>query len=133
MERALRLSRSRVPAFVLAGGTFGVLFAHIVQWYESTISYALVVDGKPFNSPEAFVPIDFETLILYAAIGAVLGMLFLNGLPGFTIRSSGASRRTGHQRRVLPFRRVAGRDVRQDYDPELLAGLGGTEVQFLKV
>ena len=50
MERALRLPRSRVPAFVLAGGTFGVLFAHIVQWYESTISYPLVVDGKPFNS-----------------------------------------------------------------------------------
>ena len=133
MERALRLSRSRVPAFVLAGGTFGLLFAHIVQYYESTISYPLVVDGKPFNSAEAFVPIDFETMILYAAIGAVLGMLFLNGLPRFyhpVFRGRSFARATDDGF----FLSVESRDAMFDKGatPELLAELGGVEVQFLK-
>ena len=133
MERALRLSRSRVPAFVLAGGTFGVLFAHLVQWYESTISYRLVVDGKPFNSAEAFVPIDFETMILYAAIGAVLGMLFLNGLPRFyhpVFRGRTFTRASNDGF----FLSVESRDAVFDRGatPELLASLGGIEVEFLK-
>ena len=75
MERALRLSRSKVPAFVFAGGAIGVLFAQWVQYYQSAVAYPLVVDGKPLNSAEAFVPISFETMILYAAFAAVLGML----------------------------------------------------------
>jgi Ni/Fe-hydrogenase subunit HybB-like protein len=133
MERALRLPRSRVPAFVLAGGTFGVLFAHIVQWYESTISYPLVVDGKPLNSYEAFVPIDFETLILYAAIGAVVGMLFLNGLPRFyhpVFRGRTFTRASNDGF----FLSVESRDGIFDKEatPELLAELGGVDVQFLK-
>ncbi len=133
MERSLRLPRSRVPAFVLAGGTFGVLFAHIVQYYESTISYPLVVDGKPFNSPEAFVPIDFETMILYAAIGAVLGMLFLNGLPRFyhpVFRGRSFARASNDGF----FLSVESRDAMFDRGatPELLASLGGVEIQFLK-
>jgi hypothetical protein len=133
MERALRLSRSKVPAFVLGGGVFGLLFAHIVQVYESTISYPLVVDGKPFNSAEAFVPIDFETMVLYAAIGAVLGMLFLNGLPRFyhpVFRGRSFDRATDDGF----FVSVESRDALFDKSatPELVAELGGTEIQFLK-
>ncbi len=133
MERALRLPRSRVPAFVLAGGTFGLLFAHIVQFYESTISYPLVVDGKPYNSAEAFVPIDFETLILYAAIGAVAGMLFLNGLPRFyhpVFRGRSFARASDDGFFVT----VESRDAMFDKEstPEQLAKLGGVEIQFLK-
>src|SRR5271157_1923572 len=45
MERALRLGRSRVPAFVFVGGAIGVLFAQFVQYYESTVSYPLIVDA----------------------------------------------------------------------------------------
>jgi hypothetical protein len=41
----------------------------------------LITGGKPLNSPEAFVPISFETTILYASFGAIAGMLLLNGLP----------------------------------------------------
>ena len=133
MERALRLPRSRVPAFVLAGGTFGLLFAHIVQFYESTVSYPLVVDGKPYNSAEAFVPIDFETLILYAAIGAVAGMLYLNGLPRFyhpVFRGRSFVRASDDGFFVT----VESQDAMFDKEstPELLAKLGGVEIQFLK-
>ena len=41
----------------------------------------MITGGKPLNSIEAFVPITFETTILYAAFGAIAGMLLLNGLP----------------------------------------------------
>ena len=84
MERALRLSPLHgSPRSSWRAGRSACSSPSIVQYYESTVSYPLVVDGKPFNSAEAFVPISFETMILYAAIGAVLGMLFLNGLPRF--------------------------------------------------
>jgi Ni/Fe-hydrogenase subunit HybB-like protein len=132
MERALRLPRSLVPAFVLCGGAIGVLFAQYVQYYESTISYPLIVGGKPLNSPEAFVPISFETMILYAAIGAVVGMLILNGLPRlyhpvFRGRSFDRATDDGF------FLSVESRDEMFDRakTPALLADLGGADVEFL--
>ena len=133
MERALRLGRSRVPAFVFVGGAIGVLFAQFVQYYESTVSYPLIVDGKPFNSAEAFVPISFETMILYASIAAVLSMLFLNGLPRFyhpVFRGRSFARASNDGF----FLSVESRDAMFDKGatPELLASLGGVEIQFLK-
>jgi Alternative complex III, ActD subunit/Polysulphide reductase, NrfD len=133
MERALRLGRSRVPAFVFVGGAIGVLFAQFVQYYESTVSYPLIVDGKPFNSAEAFVPISFETMILYASVAAVLSMLFLNGLPRFyhpVFRGRSFVRASNDGF----FLSVESRDAMFDkgVTPELLASLGGVEIQFLK-
>jgi hypothetical protein len=81
MDEALGLRRSKVPFFTLAGGLFGLAFAQSLQWYQSAVAYPLITGGKPLNSTEAFVPITFETTILYAAFGAIVGMLLLNGLP----------------------------------------------------
>ncbi len=81
MDQALGLKRSKVPVLVLAGGLFGAAFAQTLQWYQSAVAYPLITAGKPLNSAEAFVPITFETTILYAAFAAVFGMLVLNGLP----------------------------------------------------
>jgi hypothetical protein len=80
-DGAMGLGRSTVPLFTLAGGLIGLAFAQWIQWYQSTLGYALITGGKPLNSAEAFVPITFETMILYAAFGSIAGMLLLNGLP----------------------------------------------------
>jgi hypothetical protein len=133
MERALRLSRSRVPAFVFVGGAIGVLFAQWVQYFQSAVAYPLVVDGKPLNSPEAFVPISFETMILYAAVGAVLGMLVLNGLPRFyhpVFKGKTFARASDDGF----FLSIEARDSMFDKreTPALLATLGATEIEFLR-
>jgi hypothetical protein len=81
MDQAMGLGRSRVPFFTLAGGLFGLMFAQTLQWYQSAVAYPLITGGKPLNSTEAFLPITFETTILYASFGAIAGMLVQNGLP----------------------------------------------------
>jgi hypothetical protein len=133
MERALRLPRSKVPAFVFVGGAVGVLIAQWVQYIQSTVGYALIVDGKPLNSPEAFVPISFETMILYAAIGAVVGMLLVNGLPRFyhpVFRGAAFARASDDGF----FLSVESRDALFDKKetPALLGSLGATEIEYLK-
>jgi hypothetical protein len=97
MDEAMGLRRSKVPLFTLAGGVFGLAFAQSLQWYQSAVAYPLITGGKPLNSAEAFVPITFETMVLYASFGAIAGMLLLNGLPRLyhpVFRSLGFARAT---------------------------------------
>ena len=52
-----------------------------LQWWVHASAYPLVISGKPYFSWPAFIPITFELGVLFAAFGAVLGMLALNRLP----------------------------------------------------
>ena len=71
----------RLPFIVLGGGLLGGIGALLMQWYSATISYPLNVGGRPYASWPNFVPITFELTILLGGVAAVLGMLWLNGLP----------------------------------------------------
>jgi hypothetical protein len=129
---AMGLGRSRVPLFTLAGGLIGLAFAQWIQWSQSTFGYALITGGKPLNSIEAFVPITFETTILYAAFGSIAGMLLLNGLPrlyhpAFRGRSFARATDDGF------FVTAEARDPMFDRSgtPALLAAAGAIEIDFL--
>ena len=81
MNRAMGLGNSQVGWFTLGGGITGLLAGYLLQWWTAAVDYPLNISGKPFFAVEPSVPIMFELTILFAAFGAVAGMLALNGLP----------------------------------------------------
>jgi len=83
VEEAMGLAPSRLPWIVFA---LGVLGAGLKVWFEfwtTAIDWPINVGGKPFNSLPAFVPVTFEVIVLFAAVGAVVSFFFVCGLyPG---------------------------------------------------
>ncbi len=77
VEEAMNLPPSRLPWIVFA---LGLLGAGLKVWFEfwtTAIDWPLNVGGKPFNSLPAFVPVTFEVMVLFAAVGAVLSFFFV--------------------------------------------------------
>lgn len=87
-----------VPRIVWIMGVMGALSGFILQYIGAFIDYRINVGGRPLGDPtefsftiegltqalngwQAFIPITFEAGILFAAFGAVFGMIFLNGFP----------------------------------------------------
>jgi hypothetical protein len=81
LAEALGMRNTGVPTITLLCGITGGLTGYGMQWFTATIHYPLNVGGRPLHSWPAFVPITFELTILFAALGTVIGMLLLNGLP----------------------------------------------------
>jgi hypothetical protein len=81
LSEALDLHHSPLAKIVLLGGVLGGLAGFLLQYWSSVVAYPLNIGGRPFNSWVSFIPVTFETTILFAALSAVLGMLALNRLP----------------------------------------------------
>jgi hypothetical protein len=82
LENAMGLKRSKVPWVSLVFGLcLGTVPAFLGQAWVSNWGSQQVISGKPMIPWQAFVPVTFEVSVLMAAIGALLGMLALNGLP----------------------------------------------------
>lgn len=81
LEKAMGLPRSPLPWIVLVMGLTGAALGFGLQWWVHSSAYPLVISGKPFFAWPAMIPITFEVGVLFAAFGAVFGMLGLNKLP----------------------------------------------------
>ncbi|RUL89576.1 DUF3341 domain-containing protein [Tautonia sociabilis] len=81
LAEAIGFRKTRIAAIVFTGGLLGGIGGFAMQYFASVMHYPLNVGGKPFNSWPAFIPVTFECTVLAAAFAAVIGMLFLNGLP----------------------------------------------------
>jgi hypothetical protein len=81
LAEALDLHRSHLPKIVLAGGVLGFLLGWGLEYWAAVIEYPMNIGGRPHFSWPAFIVPAYETTILFAAFGAVFGMLALNGLP----------------------------------------------------
>jgi hypothetical protein len=126
---ALRLRDRRLPLLVLIGGIVGAVSGFGLQYWINVINYPLIIGGKPYNAWPNFIPVTFETTILFAAITAVLSLIFLNGLPKpyhpvFNVP------RFGHASRDRFFLVVEARDPKFDRHAtsEMLRGLAAQEV-----
>ncbi len=81
VAEALHFHDRRLSLIVLLGGIFGGFAGYALEYWTSVINYPINVGGRPLHSWPAFLPVTFETTVLFAAFSAVLGMLALNGLP----------------------------------------------------
>lgn len=81
LDEAMGVKRTILPVLVACGAFTGVGCALALQWWTNYIDYPMVVQGKPFDAFEPFVPVTFELGVLFSAFTAILGMLALNGLP----------------------------------------------------
>ena len=129
LAEAIGFPRTHLPELVFCGGVLGGLGGFALQYYCSVIAYPINVGGRPLNSWPSFIPIAFETTILCAALTAVFGMLFLNGLPMpyhpvFNVPRFTAASRDGYFLLI--------KNTEQSFDPkragDLLRELGASEV-----
>ena len=77
MNEAMKLKPSFMGFFALAFGLTGTLSAILLMTFTMVIDYPLNIGGKPQFPLPAFIPVTFELTVLFAAIGTVVGLLFV--------------------------------------------------------
>jgi hypothetical protein len=93
IEDAFERPKSRVRAFVLAGGIAGVITGLAVT-IGTSMEWNLVTGGKPIVSWPPFIIICFELMVLFGGLSALFGFMFnaevpaLETAPGYTSRFS---------------------------------------------
>ncbi len=126
---AIEFRRTWVPLIVLLGGIAGAVAGYLLQYWTQAIDYPINVGGRPYNSWPMFIPITFETTILFAVLAATIAMLALNGLPMpyHPVFNVPEFARASQDRFFLV---IAGDDPKFDYDAtrEFLQNLNPVEV-----
>jgi molybdopterin-containing oxidoreductase family membrane subunit len=77
---ALKLKKSRVGWFTLAGGVIGFLSGFALAVFSAT-RWNIIVGGKPVLAWVPFFIVGFEFTILFAVFGNIVGLLTQTGLP----------------------------------------------------
>ncbi|MBL4590842.1 MAG: DUF3341 domain-containing protein [Phycisphaerales bacterium] len=83
IETAMGIKTTRLPLMAGGAAIAGVATGALLQWGTTAILFPQVVQGKPYDAWQAFLPITFELGILFTAFMCIFGMLALNGLPRF--------------------------------------------------
>ncbi len=81
LAEALGMKRNRVSLITLICALSGSTAGYLMQYYSAVWDYPINVGGRPLHSWPSFIPITFELTVLFGAIGGVIGMFALNGLP----------------------------------------------------
>ena len=81
INELLGQKKTKLQWLVLLCGILGGTGGFFMQWFASVVDNPWNIGGRPLNSWPSFMPVSFELTILFAALGAVLGMTVSNGLP----------------------------------------------------
>lgn len=72
MDEALGVRRSWVPYATAGLAAIGIVLAQVLQNYVMVFDWPIVFGGKPFFSWPAFLPITFEAMVYWGAIGTAI-------------------------------------------------------------
>lgn len=78
---ALKLKKSAVGYFTLAGGIVGFFTGFLLAAFTAT-RWNLMVGGKPVVALVPFFIVGFEFTVLFAVLGNIIGMITQTRLPG---------------------------------------------------
>ncbi|MFY0562271.1 DUF3341 domain-containing protein [Archangium lansingense] len=81
IEEVLELKPSPLRGFALVAGLTGAAFAYWLQWWTSAVDAPLNVGNRPPHAGPAFVPITFESMVLFAALSLFFGLMWLFRFP----------------------------------------------------
>jgi hypothetical protein len=82
ISAVLKLKKSRVGYFTLAGGILGFCCGFLLAAFTAT-RWNLIAGGKPVVALVPFFIVGFEFTVLFAVLGNVIGMLTQSGLPAW--------------------------------------------------
>jgi len=80
LDEALSMKRTRIPVVGFIFGALGAALAFGFQAWVFTVSYPLIIGGKPFFSIPTFIPITFEMTVLFAGLSMVAAFLIRSRL-----------------------------------------------------
>jgi len=92
LDRAMGIRPTILPWLVMACGLGGATFGFLLQWFTNATSfdmwalvwvrgYDFLISGKPLLSGAVYPIVMFELTVLFSALGCVVLLMLLNGLP----------------------------------------------------
>lgn len=81
LAERLKLKRTPMPWIVLVGGILGGVSVYALAYWINLVAYPINVGGRPLNSWPAFILPTFDGAIMGASLFAVIGVLYVCGLP----------------------------------------------------
>ena len=81
LGEAVGFARTNLPIATFVCGVIGAICGYTLQYWVHVIDYPLIAGGRPMHSGPSFIPVTFELTILFAALGTIIGLFLLNGLP----------------------------------------------------
>ncbi|MDZ4847734.1 MAG: quinol:electron acceptor oxidoreductase subunit ActD [Pirellulaceae bacterium] len=84
IDEALGIKPTILPFIVLCMGFVGLAAAATMEIWMNAVSYPYIISGKPMLSIPAFIPVIFETTVLFSAFTTFFAMWGLNLLPRFS-------------------------------------------------
>jgi hypothetical protein len=80
LDKALSMKRTKIPVGGFIFGALGAISAFSFMAWVFTVSYPLIIGGKPNFSVPTFIPITFECTVLFSGLSMAAALLIRSKL-----------------------------------------------------